>query len=263
MALMSPLPKHRAPAGTQALQRAIGLLKTFTTANPKLTLAELHAATGLTKPTAHRLLSALESEGFVERTTPPGTFRLGPALVALGSQALETSDLRAEIRPTLEQLARTTGETTTLEVLVDDSMLILDSVKGSHLLGGSLEIGTRWPVHATSTGKCWLASMPDSLLELALDSTLESFTTKTLIEANELRPDLERIRARGYGTGIEELEPDYVAVAASFNDSFGNIEGAISVGGPASRFGPARIEELGEILRKAANRLSARHRARG
>lgn len=254
---MSSIPKHRAPTGTQAIQRAIGLLKTFSSARPKLTLAELHAATGLTKPTAHRLLSALESEGFVERSTPPGSFRLGPALVALGTQALESSDLRAEVRPTLEEIARSTGETTTLEVLVDDSMLILDAVKGTHLVSGSFEIGTRWPVHATATGKCWLASMSDELIDGLGGTPLERYTDKTLTDARGLRPDLEDLRTRGYATGIEELEAGFVAVAVGVRDRLGTIVGAIGVGGPASRFTTTRVKELGQILREAAERLAA------
>lgn len=257
---MSPIPKPPAPAGTQAILRAIGLLKTFSRTRPRLSLAELHTATGLTKPTAHRLLSALESEGLVERTGPQGTFRLGPALIALGSQARETNDLRTEVRPILEELSRSTGETTTLEVLVDDSMLILDSVRGSHLVSGSLEIGTRWPLHATSTGKCVLARSSEVFTQAVLASPLNEFTERTLTDPAQLSQELNSIHERGYSTAFEELESYYVAVASGFDDAFGNIEGAISLGGPASRFTTERVREFGEALRQAAARLSSRHR---
>ena len=76
-----------------------------------------------------------------------------------------------------------------------------------------------------------------------------------------LHRDLEVIREQGYGAAIEELESDFVAVAATFEDPYGNVEGAISVGGPASRFTPERVGTLGETLRVAAAQLSARHRA--
>ena len=254
--------RNRAPAGTQAILRAINLLKAFSTDRPELSLAQLHAASGLTKPTAHRLLCALQSEGFVERSGPQGSFRLGPALVALGSQAMLTSDLRAAVHPTLKDLARQTGETTTLEVLVDDSMLILDAVKGSHLVTGSLGIGTRWPVHATSTGKSILAAIPEESIEAVVGTSLERYTDRTVTDPTRLFSELEVIRTRGYSAVLEELELDFVAVAASFNDAYGNVEGAISVGGPASRFTPEVVQALGESLLLAAKQLSTRHQAR-
>ena len=101
--------RFEAPQGTQAVVRAIRLLKAFSSARPELTLAELCAAIGLTKTTTHRLLSALVSEGLVARKASRNSYRLGPAVIALGSQALLTSDLRSEARPTLEALASETG----------------------------------------------------------------------------------------------------------------------------------------------------------
>jgi len=241
--------------------RALGLLKALGARGASATLAELHAVTGLTKPTAHRLLCALESEDFVERSGPGGAFRLGRALVGLGVQALESSDLRGEVRPVLEELAHASGETASLEVRVDDSMLILDAVRGSHLVTGGLEIGTRWPLHATSTGRCWLASMNEPELEALLGTPLAPCTEHTKTDPTQLRSELELVRHAGYAVVHEELEPDYVAVAAGFRDAFGRVEGAISLGGPASRMGQARVRELGEALRTASERLSVRHGA--
>jgi DNA-binding IclR family transcriptional regulator len=60
-------------------------------------------------------------------------------------------------RPELESLTRATGETSSVEVLEGGETLILDEVQGDHLIGTSPSIGTRWPAHATSTGKVLLA----------------------------------------------------------------------------------------------------------
>ena len=48
-----------APAGTQAVARALGLLKSFSDARPEWRLSELARAARLHKATAHRLLAAL------------------------------------------------------------------------------------------------------------------------------------------------------------------------------------------------------------
>ncbi|MFT7671532.1 MAG: IclR family acetate operon transcriptional repressor [Planctomycetota bacterium] len=251
--------RPEAPAGTQAILRAIRLLKTFTSERPELSLTELQKAAELTKPTAHRLLSALQSEGLVGRSSTDGHFHLGPALIALGRQASLNSDLRAMVRPTLERLSRDTGECSTLEVWVDDSMLIFDAVEGSFVVTSNLGIGTRWPLHATSTGKCLLTTLTDEQLGQVLGDESKRFTDRTITDRIQLREDLQLSARQGYATAIEELEADYVAVAAGFKDSFGNFEGAISIGGPASRFDAKRVSVMGEVVRAAAAKLSARH----
>ncbi len=248
-----------APPGTQAVVRALRLLRAFTPREPELSLAQLSSARGLKKTTAHRLLLALESEGLVARDPVRGTYHLGPEVIALGSQALLTSDLRAGVRPTLERIATRTGESTTLEVLVGDHMLILDGVKGRHVISASLEIGTRWPAHATSTGKSVLARLPEASREHLLGLPMSRCTEHTVTDPDVLRAELEAIRESGFAVADQELERSYVAIAAEFRGPLGDVQGAISVGGPAARFPPSRIRSLGERLRLEADELSRSH----
>ena len=142
----------RPPQGAQAALRAVRLLKLFTNERPEMSLAELSRASGLNKTTTHRLLRALQSESLIDRNPATSAYSLGAGLMALGVQALASSDLRRRVRPVLRNLARETGETATLEVPFEDSMLILDEVAGRHVLGAAGNIGTRWPIQATSTG---------------------------------------------------------------------------------------------------------------
>ncbi|MGI9237352.1 MAG: IclR family transcriptional regulator, partial [Woeseiaceae bacterium] len=145
------------PQGAQAALRALRLLKLFTPEKPELRLAEVSALTGLNKTTTHRLLQALQSEQMLDRNPAGGAYRLGTALMALGVQALSSNDLRRRARPLLDHMAKETGETATLEVPIDNSMLILDEVTGSHVVAAAGNVGTRWPIHATSTGKALIA----------------------------------------------------------------------------------------------------------
>ena len=114
-----------------------------------MSLAEICKLSGLNKTTTHRLLGALQSEGLIERNALTAAYSLGAGLMALGVQALASSDLRRRVRPLLKSLANETGETATLEVPIEDSMLILDEVTGRHVVGAAGNVGTRWPLHAT------------------------------------------------------------------------------------------------------------------
>ncbi len=244
----------RPPQGAQAALRAVRLLKMFTNERPEMSLAELSKASGLNKTTTHRLLRALQSEALIERNTATSGYSLGPGLMALGVQALSSSDLRRRVRPLLRKLARETGETATLEVPVENSMLILDEVAGSHVVGAAGNIGTRWPIHATSTGRVWLAYDQTGLDRL--NNVLQPMTAKTQVRKEELPLQLAEIRRRGYAVTVDELEDGFTAVATVIRGVLGDVQGALSIGGPTQRLSVARRAELGNSLCRAAKRLN-------
>lgn len=219
-----------------------------------MSLAELSRASGLNKTTTHRLLRALQSEALIDRNPATSTYSLGTGLMALGVQALASSDLRRRVRPVLRSLARETGETATLEVPFEDSMLILDEVAGSHVLGSAGNIGTRWPMHATSTGKVWLA-FEDTAID-RLDEALKPLTANTIVRREDFQPQLAEIRRRGYAISIDELEDGFTAVATIIRGALGDVQGALSIGGPTQRLNAKRRAELGTSLCRAAQRLN-------
>lgn len=246
----------RPPQGAQAALRAVRLLKLFTNERPEMSLAEISQTSGLNKTTAHRLLKALQSEALVERNSVTNAYSLGAALMALGVQALASSDLRRRVRPLLKLLARESGETATLEVPVEDNMLILDEVTGSHVVAAAGNVGTCWPMHATSTGKAWLAYEPSGMERIA--NRLVSLTANTLTSTEQIASQFADIRRRGFAESVDELEQGFAAVATVIHGPLGDVVGALSIGGPTQRFGASRRAELGAALRRAAARLESR-----
>lgn len=244
----------RPPQGAQAALRAVRLLKLFTSRRPEMSLAEISRLSGLNKTTTHRLLRALQSESLISRSSATNNYSLGPGLMALGVQALASSDLRRRVHPLLKTLAKETGETATLEVPVENSMLILDEVSGRHVVAAAGNIGTRWPIHATSTGKAWIAFEESGLDRI--NDRLESVTAKTLTSKENFQPQLSDIRRRGYAVSVDEVEDGFTAVGTVIRGSLGDVQGALSLGGPTKRLSPARRAELGASLCRAAARLS-------
>jgi DNA-binding IclR family transcriptional regulator len=248
-----------APAGAQTVIRALTILKAFTRERPRRQLAELARSLNLTKTTVFRLLRALESEGMVERDTTSGDYCLGPEAVALGTRALFTTDLRTLAHAELQWLAVHTGETATLDVLVDADVLIIDEVHGRHIVGASPEIGMRWPAHATSTGKVLLAAAYHEAGRGGLPAgRLRRLTARTITSRARLERELAVVWRRGCATTVEEVEPGFVAVAAPVRDHEGRTIAALSVGGPRARVTPRRTAELAAHVRRSADRLSAR-----
>jgi len=243
--------------GTQSVLRAVALLKCFDNKHPEWSLSTLTRALGLNKTTVFRLLSALESEGLVTRGSSDN-YILGPELVAMAGYALQNIDLRSSARLTLEHLAKSTSETSSLEILSGSEMLIIDEIVGGHLVSGVRSIGTRWPLYGTSTGLAILAAWPSQKRESYLSGELKAITSRTITEPDVLRNLLSQFSSQGFALSDELLEPGLVAIGAPLISFDGRVEAAISVYGPKSRLNEQRIQLVGVQVRDAASDISAR-----
>ena len=248
--------KSKPYPGTQAVLRAISLLKAFNDEQPEWGLAALAEAMGLNKTTTYRLLTALESEEMVARNPHTDDYCLGPAIISLGGYALRTHDLRDICRPELQQLAAEARETAALELLTGAEILILDEVDSDRVMSGGQAIGARWPAHATSTGKAMLAYLPDEELTAVLPQPLLAITPYTITDMAALCADLAQTRQRGYAIASEELELGLTAVGAPLFNYDGEVIAAISLAGPKVRLTAERIPQLGQLVSEAAQRIS-------
>lgn len=242
--------------GAQAVSRAIAVLRAFDDRHPSWGLGELSEYLGLNKTTTHRLLAALESEGLIERATPGGVYRLGPELIALGGSALRSHELRTLARPEMERLAQEVGEAVALEILHDGQTLLLDEVSNRAIAGVPADVGSRLPLHATSTGKLLLAHQPPERLAAHLDQALPQLTAQTITDPLELSAALAQIRQQGYAQSKEEFEVGFVAVAAPIYNHTGAVVAALGIGGPALRMTEEQLPKLIAALQVAARQLS-------
>jgi len=242
--------------GTRAARRVLSLLSAFTESRPAWSLTELSSEVGLSKATAHRMLSVLEQEGFLARPSGGADYRLGPRMIVLGVLALKAVDVRAVARPELRFLAETSGGDATLESLDGTEILILDEERGRGLMGLGNEVGTKWPAHATATGKVLLAGAEAAMTEPV--GGLRPMTAHTITSWETWTETLSAVREQGYATNIDELEYGYHSVAAPIRDREGRVIASLSVGGTAHRIAMDRIPELAKAVQEAAARVSKR-----
>lgn len=242
--------------GTQSVARAIALLKAFSDAQPEWGLAELAQATGLNKTTVFRLLSALEAERLVMRNPLSGGYRLGVELIAMGGTAMRSNPLRAMSRPSLVTLAEQTGEAATLEMLVENYVLVIDEVASSNPMGMTQDVGYRLPLHATATGKVLLAGRTDAEIDKLLAGPLEPLTDQTIVDPAQWRIELARVRQEGIAIAVGELEPGFTAVAAPVVDRERQVIAAISVGGPSLRLTSERLSAIAAMVQLSARQIS-------
>jgi DNA-binding IclR family transcriptional regulator len=249
----------------QSVERAVAVLKVFGEAQPELGVTELARRLKLHKSTVSRLLSTLEAGGFVQQDPHNGRYRLGLQLATLAGLALTQYELRDIARPLLAELALQSGETTTLAVLDDDVAVNIDQVLAPHPVMHLGWIGRRLPLHCTAAGKPLLAHLPAEVIDRLLARPLPRYTPRTITNPLVLRRELAAVRAQGYAAAQEEYEADLNAVGAAVRDHQGDVVASITITGPTFRLTPARLPELGSLVRHTADRISARlgHRPPG
>ena len=137
-------------SGVGVLDKAVAILDAL---EPKpLSLVELVDATGLSRATAHRLASALELHGFVERNGD-GRFALGERVASRG--------LITAARPILETLRDRTGESVQLYVPRGSVRVCLVSLESPHGLRTIVPVGAVLPMDKGSAAKIFRVGARD------------------------------------------------------------------------------------------------------
>src|SRR5438874_2740714 len=168
----------------QSVDRAAALIKAIADSPNSPTVNELATMCGLNRSTTWRLLATLDSHGLIERDPISQRYSLGYALLRIAAGA-DVDPLVRRGRPVLEQLARETGETTNLAVARRFSLVYVDQVDPPHVMAPNW-YGRTVPLHATSTGKAYLAFLPEQEQEAVLPRRLERYTRTTVTDRRRL-----------------------------------------------------------------------------
>lgn len=244
--------------GLETVRRAITLLRSFSLEEPELGVTELSRRLQVHKSTVSRLLGTLEMESLVVRNSDTGRYRLGVGLIELASMAVLNADLRRIARPMLCELAEKTKETVNLAVRDQDGMVNVELLPSlSRRVSNFGWVGRRTPLHASSTGKAYMAQLPEGEWIALLEAPLHSYTEHTITEPDALREEFQQILLRGYAMGLEELEIGLNAVAAPIWDHTGQVVACVSTAGPSYRLSLEQIEEnAAELVVTCAHRIS-------
>jgi DNA-binding IclR family transcriptional regulator len=238
------------PQRIQSVERALALLRAVATMAPgEASVGALAERCGLTRSTAWRLLTTLQSQHFIERVADSNSYRIGFATYYLGAMGAES--LVASAHPILGELAAAAGDTASLAVPQGLALVYVDQVGSPDILSADW-LGRRAALHATSTGKAYLAWLPPEEVTAVLPAGLERYTSTTLVDERAFRNELARTRERGYSTCEGELETMLWGVSAPVFDAARRPVAVVSVWGPSRRVRRERFGALGALVIDAA-----------
>jgi DNA-binding IclR family transcriptional regulator len=227
--------KGTAVSGVGVLDKAVAILSFLSEGEPA-GLAAVVEGTGLPRPTAYRLLSALEAHHLVVRGG--GRYSLGSRLLGWGNKAAGTNLVDAA-QPALVDLRDEIGESVQLYVREGDSRVCIASVERA---GGGLRdivpVGAVLPLEFGSGGKVLLAWREDGEHPPAVGAA-----------------ELDAIRSRGWAESVAEREAGVASVSAPVFGPAGKLSAAVCASGPVSRLGERPGERLAERVMGAAREI--------
>lgn len=242
----------------KSVAKALDILSTFTSSEPRLTLSEIARRREMPKSTVHNLLSTLLAYGFVEKLDGD-YYALGTEVIALTQSVRVNVELRDRAAPLLRELADASRESVYLTVLDGDHCLYIYAVESPKRLLARTAVGDRVPLHCTSVGKAILATMPDQEIENVVARVgLPDFTPATITDLDALHAELEETRKRGYSIDRGEHETGVYCVGAPIFDERGRGVGACSISGTDPEIPRERLKEFSALVVSTAHDISRR-----
>ena len=245
------------PEFIEALARGLDVIRVFGRERPRLTLAEVAAASDLARPTARRILLTLTELGYVR--TDENTFSLTPRVLELGMAYVGALGLWEVARAHLRDLVRITGESSSISQLDGSDIVYVARVAVPKIIGLRVEVGTRFPAVVCSQGKVLLAALdPADVPDVLALPSRSGIEPHRAYRPEEVEPMLREVRARGWALADDELAPGIRSVAVPVRDGTGAVRAAMNVTVHSAETSVADlIERHLPPLRAAASAVSA------
>lgn len=200
--------------------------------------------------TIYRYIATLKAVGMIQEDAE-GAYILGPRCVQLEAayQAQISSSFR--YKPTMHELATSTGETIALVVPFRSHSVCIDAVESRYPLRYSFTKGAVLPLLRGASAKCMLPYLNQEMI----GRLIKQSRVLSLQGQEDLVLEIESIRSKGYATSYGEIDDGVWAVGVAFFSTDGILEGSLSTIAPAFR-AEGRKEFLIEKTVKAANEIS-------
>ena len=236
----------------RGVDRALAVLLAFSRETPAWGVTELSERLGLTKSAIHRILRSLMAHGMVTQDRETRVYTLGYRVLALAAGVSGEASLRQVCLPHMNWLRDTTSETISLYVVAGDVRMCLEELESPQPLRMAAGVGRCFPLDAGAASKALLVDGPGQ-------SDLWRRATGRLSAERraQLESDIADLRATGYTLTRGETVAGSASIAAPIRASGrGEALAALSIAGPASRFGDAQVARYAPLLLEATGRIA-------
>ncbi len=218
-----------------------------------LRLVDIAQHTKLQRPTVHRILKCLMSEGMVKQDPKTRRYFLGHLMFELGLAAASQYDLRDACHPSLQRLAEKTGDTVFLTLRSGFDAVCIDRREGPFPIRTlTLDVGTRRPLGVGAGGLALLMHLPAETVQNIVSANAPRLGAYNNLTVPTLLRMVTRCQQLGYALNNIHITPDALSVGVAIPSRYSDPFLAISIGAIASRMTASRQQELVALLKAEA-----------
>ncbi|MFC7704300.1 IclR family transcriptional regulator C-terminal domain-containing protein [Plastorhodobacter daqingensis] len=237
------------------LVKGLAVIETFSAAQPRQSIAQVAAASGLDRATARRCLLTLAHQGYADYDGK--FFTLTPRVLRLGTACLSTMPLPQIVQPELDRLSDRIGQSSSVSILDGDEIVYVARAAQRKVMSIALGVGSRLPAYCTSMGRVMLAALPEAEASARLGpGPLPGRTGRTLTDPATILAELARVRAQGYAVIDQEIELGLRSIAVPLRDAAGRVVAGLNIGAAAAQAEPdTLVSDYLPALQEVAARL--------
>ena len=240
--MVSPKPPVESPRDRRfatTLAKGLQILQAFSASDRALGNRELARRTGMPPSTVARMTFTLTQLGFLQQLKPEDSYRLGPAVMALGYTARAGLSFLPTAEALMQELADEVGALVALAMRDGDAAMLTRCWRPRNTPTIWLTEGHRLPLARSSPGRAMLAARQRS----------ESDST-------DVMEDRAALQSRGFLTSIWRWNESINACAVPFWPDSSQEPAAFLCGAQADVLSESLLnEEVGPLLLMAVREL--------
>jgi len=174
-----------------------------------------------------RMLSTLEAEGFFERQATTGRYSIGGRFFELGMLYVVNNPLRMIFHPHLEQITAELKLASSFAIFRNNKIIVVDKI---NIVGSGVRHDFNLPIHSSSFGKIYLASLSDNeALKILKAGELTSFTNATITDPKTIVKSLALVLKEGYALEIGEIQEGLSSIAVPVRGAGNSLVAALNI----------------------------------
>lgn len=218
-------------------------------------LIDVTQSTNLSRPSVHRILSTLVSEGFVSQTDKR-RYRLTSLVYELGLSAPSPVSNLELLRPIIQNLANVCGDTAYLALREGDHALYLARGEGSYpIRAHEVHLNQSLNLVAGFCGRALLSELPENEVEGIIERAAANPDLFNNTTPDELRDEINLIRENGYGWSRDVTLVGIAGLTMTVPNPNGSAYLAVSIASIPQRLTKERAIELIPLMKETVTAL--------
>lgn len=254
-----PAPAETVRSGTQAIERALLLLRVVASAGRRgMPIVEISAASALSQSTVSRMLGTLLAEGMVERDARTRKYFVGHVVHELALVARPRYSLAGVGRPSMIVLAEASQDTIYLSEPSGTESVCTAREEGAHPIKAlPLHVGIRRPMGVGAGGLAILAAMPPAQSREIVRANAARYPAYGGIDPQWLLREIDATRERGWSISADRATQGMTAIGMAIESKAHAAIGAFSIAAISPRMTGRRQQSLARQLREQCARTAA------